>query len=555
MARPAGTARLEQLQLFQGGAGTNPQNTTQVLEFFREQKGMDLRQLPDGSARGGVIVEQFEIVDGVLQQAYQGQATAAVGSTQELIAVFCHKTTAGVHQWIFCKDTGIIEIHTNAWLASASVVTATGPAITFNFTTARPTFVSWGDRVLICNGTDGLIDVNVGAGTYAAVAGAPTGRHIAIVGNRVLITGITNQPYRVQWSVKNNYLDWAGLGSGFEDLRDVSLGTTVTLSTIVPYDETFAFLFHDRGVFGIVPTDYYDAPFRFTTLEGLDGTSCPYSVAKSPRGVLYLGNISAWLINRSERLDIGSPIVYSLKHAAVANGSVVGVYDRRRDSYVIALAQSTGGDFTYHCYLGERNQWTRTLQTTTNIVQNLFEYPDVVCTVAGLPRTQYASIGAISGLDRLAFLKREYQQMFESTSDGVATVPNSRFHTPQIIIGDPAKSMQVIELQLVLGVVDGASTPTYSWQNTLVEGTGTETALPTAQVTEANGRADSFVPSALVDNSIPIRWMYTTLAVRSTITSETVALKGVLSQGGTSYGPARLYALRLHVVEGARFNE
>jgi hypothetical protein len=80
-------------------------------------------------------------------------------------------------------------------------------------------FAQFGDHVVAVNGS-ATQDVNLTAGTAAALAGAPVGTGVAVVGDFVVITEADGNNQKVRWSAFNDHTGWtpAVNQSGFQPM-------------------------------------------------------------------------------------------------------------------------------------------------------------------------------------------------------------------------------------------------------------------------------------------------------------------------------------------------
>ncbi|MCA1298036.1 hypothetical protein [Stappia indica] len=75
------------------------------------------------------------------------------------------------------------------------------------------TFARFGDQVLATNGNDDVQSFIVGTSTkFADLAGSPPkARRVAVVGDHVVLYGLTDNPNRIQWSGTNDATEWTPL--------------------------------------------------------------------------------------------------------------------------------------------------------------------------------------------------------------------------------------------------------------------------------------------------------------------------------------------------------
>jgi len=239
----------------------------------------------------------------------------------------------------------------------------TGPVLAVSTLDNRFSFVRWNSLILALSPESGIAlqALDTAAKTYAAVAGSPAGFHVTAFGNRVVVSRVTGNIGRIQWSVKNDSTDWSGLGSGFEDLLAAAGSNADRPWSVWPLGETQAIVICERSVFLMSATDNFDAPFRFTLIPGAEGTPYPYSIAAVPGGVMYAGWNDVWFISteRFERMagSLIAPALFGYDHGtdlriSTALSAHAGVYVPATGEYWLKA-----GTTTYRCNIG-RKAWT-----------------------------------------------------------------------------------------------------------------------------------------------------------------------------------------------------
>lgn len=256
-------------------------------------------------------------------------------------------------QWKLFDQSGF-----SAWTAYG------GAALTVTASGDRFSFLRWNNLILAMNpdASTGLQALNPAAHTYAAVAGAPAAFHLTGFTNRVIATRVTGNIGRIQWSVKNDYTNWAGLGSGFEDLLAATGSRSDRPWSVWPISETQAIVVCERSLFMMTATDNFDAPFRFTLIVGGEGTPHPYTVAAVPGGIIYAGWTDVWYVTSESITSLGKPFLNELlfgqdfgstDHISTLGESHSGVYVAITNEYWLKTV-TTG----YRCQLASR-VWTQ----------------------------------------------------------------------------------------------------------------------------------------------------------------------------------------------------
>jgi len=342
-----GSTQLERIDLWNGFKGINPTSPGPLIgrEYARRAHGMyvDERGLlgnaeasaADGSVTGGVTVLAFFTL------------AAATNATLLFIGA-----TDGFYYTIVAN-------------AASTWAQLTGPAITISSGNDRWSFVRWNDTIIAATAKTGEtlyeIDTSVIPPVYVAIAASPAAFHVTAFANRVIASRVTGNLGYVQWSVKNDSNDWAGLGSGFEDLLAAAGSNADRPWSVWPISETEAIVVCERCLMRMSTTDNFDAPFRFSLIDGAEGTPFPDSVAKVPGGIVYAGWTGFWYVTADSITPLGKPYLDSLlfgqEFGAADHPSAVitrhgGVYVAAKSEYWFRTAA-----LVYRCFLPSK-AWT-----------------------------------------------------------------------------------------------------------------------------------------------------------------------------------------------------
>lgn len=120
---------------------------------------------------------------------------------------------------------------------------------------------------------------------FAALPGSPPpARYISIVGDFVVLTGLLNNPYRVQWSALGDPTGWtAGVNSSdFQDLPDGGIVRGVA-------GGEFGNIFQDTAIRRLIYAPGSPVIFQIERISDDRGLYAPYSLIRSGGQIFFLG--------------------------------------------------------------------------------------------------------------------------------------------------------------------------------------------------------------------------------------------------------------------------
>lgn len=196
------------------------------------------------------------------------------------------------------------------------------------------TWTSWADKLLFSNGVDGLWELDFQTYEIVKVDGAPSAKHLTVFGNRVVATSTDGKPYRIQWSVKNNYLDWTGIGSGYEDMFGTPGGVVDEALATIPVTDEAAFVVRAASTWQMSESGVAIAPFRFSRILRV-GSNSRRSIVETPRGIVFTNNKSVFMIGVGVFQDVGRGIIKRMVDDFDDCRKTYAVYDPTRDEYRI----------------------------------------------------------------------------------------------------------------------------------------------------------------------------------------------------------------------------
>lgn len=227
-------------------------------------------------------------------------------------------TTVGVEYW-----------NGSSWTALS------GPALDMS-ASSHISWTTWNTNVLFADQRTGIYKIDLENKTYSLISGSPVCRHITTHGSRVIashILGVSPLPTRIQWSVKDNSDDWAGTGSGFEDLLSSPSGVDTQLG-VYPVNDTQAIVLRSGSLWTMDVTGYVDTPFAFKYLYPVSCDS-PYTASFTPQGLYFLGRNNVYVAQIGSLQEIGNVTKDAWTNLDLTQAQ--GFYDYWRNEYFLYI--------------------------------------------------------------------------------------------------------------------------------------------------------------------------------------------------------------------------
>lgn len=311
-----------------------------------EDKTSPVSRLSDGYAR---LVRDLMFRDGVYKSrdglnTLGAAATAAIVNSQEIIL------STGTQYPVRWKTNGVEVFNGGVWTATTGLAWST--------TNVRPfSMTGWADTVVFAEDTNGIYSLAFTAGFPITQLTTLTNvQHLATFAGRI----IASLPDRIQWSVRNDNTDWAGVGSGFEDLRSAAGGRSDSQTAVIPVSDDTAILIRTGSVWQMVQTGDFDAPFQFTRIVEGSGGKYPRCCAAIPGGAMWLGQDgSCWIMRLGERpRDISGPIYKQLRTTPGLLRLATAMYDPRYDEFRICIPTNDATAGVVYRYNLKADLWT-----------------------------------------------------------------------------------------------------------------------------------------------------------------------------------------------------
>lgn len=179
----------------------------------------------------------------------------------------------------------------------------------------------------------------------------PQARYISIINRFVVLSGLLDDPYRVQWSGLNDTTNWTA-GTGLSDFQDLPDGGVVR--GVVGGE--FGIIIQDGAMRRMIFSPGSDVIFQIDRISKDTGALAPYSIVNagervfflSPRGFIQTDSSGAVTPIGKERIDrtfLGTSSAHaSLAYDSTALGLVIGVADPASNLVIWSYKSADGGD-------------------------------------------------------------------------------------------------------------------------------------------------------------------------------------------------------------------
>ena len=168
-----------------------------------------------------------------------------------------------------------------------SDVSLGGSAYTALSSTDNWQFVQFGNFVIAvqANVAPQVFDLT-SSSAFAALGGSPPqARYISIVGRFVVLSGLLNNPYRIQWSGLNATTTWTS-GTNSSDYQDLPDGGIVRGVA----GGEFGYIFQDTAIRRMVYAPGSPVIFQIERISDDRGLYAPYSIVRSGDRVFFLSS-------------------------------------------------------------------------------------------------------------------------------------------------------------------------------------------------------------------------------------------------------------------------
>lgn len=307
--------------------------------------GMDkhtaLSRLPQGASR---LVRNLTIRDNAytLRDATRVLGAAATGDLVHATELIL---TTDLSYPVRFATNGVEVYEGGAWAATSGTAWTTTDAAPFSLT-------GWRDRLIFSNGSTGIYELAFTAGFPKTVLNVTSGViHLSTNFGRVIASTVD----RIFWSVKYNHTDWAGIGSGYEDLQSAPGGQPDLQTAVIPVTGEYSIVVRSASFWIMTQTGNVDAPFSFSLMSSGQGSRYPRTCVGVQRGVIALGDSGAvWLVTLDGQVrDVGRQIRSELANLPIAQlRRAVATYDPKNNEYRLSVPRgATNTDIVYRLNL------------------------------------------------------------------------------------------------------------------------------------------------------------------------------------------------------------
>lgn len=221
-------------------------------------------------------------------------------------------------------------------------------------------FAQFGANLIAVNANDAPQVIDVEAGTnFAALAGSPPlARHISVIGDFVVLSGLTNNPNRIQWSGLNDSTGWTP-NVNSSDYQDFPDGGPV--KGVSGLESGFVIQADAVRLMTFEPTS--SAVFSFQRLDDARGSPAAWSIITVGSVTFLYGNDGFYALGNATSKPIGVDRVNNFFRSDVQPNfltNMVGAIDPRSTRVVWAYASTASASGGFDRLIGYdwgRDRW------------------------------------------------------------------------------------------------------------------------------------------------------------------------------------------------------
>lgn len=206
--------------------------------------------------------------------------------------------------------------------------------------------------IAVNNSTTRVVDLDLG--TAAALAGAPTGTSVAVVGDHVVIGRANSNISRVQWSAFDDHTGWtAGVDqSGFQDMQ--TGGSVMGVA-----GGEYGIILQRERLVRMTLTGVADTPFAFDEISSNFGCSAAGTIAQAGRTVFFYSDRGFMALDDGQELrPIGREKVDRTFESLISRDSLEDIYAAVDPQNKLVMWLVPGNPGTVWLYNFELDRWS-----------------------------------------------------------------------------------------------------------------------------------------------------------------------------------------------------
>lgn len=262
--------------------------------------------------------------------------------------------------------------------------------------------VGWNDLMIFSNGKDGTYTINLVTGVGTTITAAPPAKFLMVFADRLIAIGTDAAPNQIKWSIRKDYSDWTGPGSGFEDMFSTPGGRIDSLTCAHPVGSGVAWIVRTKSLWSMAETGNFDAPFQFNRLPYIGvGSRSKQGVVAIPGGLIIPGEDNIYEVTEGGGVEkIGTGIkITMLKPQTTDFTRLFGVYDSTWDEYRLLVNYRVGSSGPVWRYNRSLKRWTHDVYNHKTITISLGRFvPQPGLSINNLPGAINQLTGTINNL-------------------------------------------------------------------------------------------------------------------------------------------------------------
>lgn len=214
-------------------------------------------------------------------------------------------------------------------------------------------YAQFGAYIVSVNGAD-TREIDFAAGTAAAIAGAPTGTSVAVVGDQVVIGQADGDIAKVQWSAFRDHTGWT---DGVDQAGSLVMQTGGAVMGICGGE--YGIILQRERIVRMTRTGDADTPFQFDEISSNYGCADGATIAQAGRTIFFRSDRGFMALEDGQSLrPIGSEKVDRTFEVAVSRDDYKRIYTAVDPQNKLVMWGVPGRPGTIWIYNFELDRWT-----------------------------------------------------------------------------------------------------------------------------------------------------------------------------------------------------